>query len=133
MSDASNYLEGKLGDHVLLNTSYTSPSNVYLAIFTAVSDAEAGTGTEVSTSGTAYAREAISFGAGSNGVYTNDTEVAFTKATASWGTCSHFAIMDASTSGNALTAIKALTGGSKTIDQDDTLVFPIGSISVTFA
>jgi hypothetical protein len=132
MSDASNYLETAIGDHVLLNAAYTSPTTIYLALFTAVSDAEAGTGTEVSTSGTAYAREAISFGAGSNGVYANDAAVEFAEATASWGTVTHFAITDHVSAGNKLTAIKALAA-SKAVDTGDTLSFPIGDLTVTIA
>lgn len=66
MSDASNYLEDAIIDHVFRNTALTSPTTVYVALFTAVSDAEAGTGTEVS--GGAYARQAVTFAAPSNGV-----------------------------------------------------------------
>lgn len=46
MSNLSNYAEGKIYDHMTGRVSWTMPTTVYLALFTAVTDAEAGTGTE---------------------------------------------------------------------------------------
>ena len=34
MAGTSNYLENKILDHVLTATSYTSPSTLYLALYT---------------------------------------------------------------------------------------------------
>ena len=65
MSAASNYLENKLLDHTLTGTAFTQPAARYLALFlntstNAATNLEAGTLTdEVSTSGTAYARQVI--------------------------------------------------------------------------
>lgn len=42
----SDYLENKILDHVLNNTSYTSPTTVYFALFTS-NPAEDGSGSEV--------------------------------------------------------------------------------------
>ena len=50
----SNYLETELLDHVFANNAYTSPSSVYVGLFT-TSPAEDGSGTEVS--GGSYARQ----------------------------------------------------------------------------
>jgi len=69
MSDFSNYAEGKIYDHVTGRVSWTMPAVAYLALFTAVSDAEAGVGTEVSTGG--YARQAVAFGAATDGAGSN--------------------------------------------------------------
>lgn len=133
MSDFSNYSENAVGNALFRNTTYTSVATVYVALFTAVTDAEAGTGTEVSTSGTAYARTAVTFGAPSNGVCTNSGAVSFATATGSgFGTVTHFGIFDASTAGNALTVIKALAA-SKTVAAGDTLSFAISAISFTIA
>jgi len=52
MAGKSDYLENKVLDHVLRNTSYTPPATVYLGLFTA-NPTDAGGGTEVS--GNAYA------------------------------------------------------------------------------
>jgi len=54
MAEFSNYLENAIINAVLRNTSYTSPTTVYVGLFTNdPTDADAGT--EVSTSGTSYA------------------------------------------------------------------------------
>lgn len=132
MADLSNYLENALVNAVLRNTAYTSPATVYVALFTAVTDAEAGTGTEVSTSGTAYARQAVTFGAPSNGATDNTGIITFPTATASWGTITHAGLFDASTGGNALSVIKALAA-SKVIGSGDVFRFPIGDIDFSLA
>jgi hypothetical protein len=126
MAEMSNYLENALINATLRNTSYTSPSTVYVGLFT-TDPTDAGTGTEVS--GGSYARVAVTFGAPSNGVSTNSGAVEFAQATASWGTITHIGILDASTSGNLLyhTALDV----SKAIDTGDIFKIAIGSLSVT--
>jgi hypothetical protein len=128
MAEMSNYLENALINATLRNTSYTSPAAVYLALYTS-DPTDADTGTEVS--GNAYARQAITFGAPSNGVSTNSAAIEFPQATGSWGTVSYIGIRDASTSGNLLyhTALDA----SKAIATGDVFRVAIGSLSVTLA
>lgn len=127
MSDFSDYLENELLDHVFRNATYTSPSAVYLALFTAA-PTDAGGGTEVSTGG--YAREAITFGAASGGAIANTSAVEFTASGANFGTILAVGIFDALTTGNLL-AWNEIT--SVTINDGDTLNFPIGDIDVTLA
>jgi hypothetical protein len=126
MAEMSNYLENALINATLRNTSYTSPSTVYVGLFT-TDPTDAGTGTEVT--GGSYARVAVTFGAPSNGVTTNSGAVEFAQATASWGTITHIGILDALTSGNLLyhTALDV----SKAIDTGDIFKIAIGSLSVT--
>jgi len=128
MSEMSNYLETALVNATLRNTAYTSPSAVYLALYTA-DPTDADSGTEVS--GTSYARQAITFGAPSNGVTTNSAAIEFPQAGGSWGTVTHVGICDASTAGNLLyhTALDA----SKTIATGDVFRVASGSLSVTLA
>lgn len=130
MSDLSNYLENALVNAVLRNTAFTSPATVYVALFTAVTDAEAGTGTEVS--GGSYARVAVAWDAPSNGATQNTGTITFPQATASWGTITHFGIFDALTAGNALTAIKLLAV-SKTVANGDTIRFLVGDLDFSLA
>jgi hypothetical protein len=128
MAEMSNYLENALINATLRNTSYTSPTTVYLALYTS-DPTDADTGTEVS--GGSYARQSITFGSPSNGVSSNTAAIEFPQATGSWGTVSYVGIRDASTSGNLLyhTALDA----SKTIATGDVFRVAIGSLSVTFA
>ena len=128
MAAMSNYLENALINATIRNTTYTSPSVVYAALFTS-DPTDAGTGTEVS--GGSYTRKSITFGAPSNGASTNSAAVEFDQATGNWGTITHFGIYDASTSGNLLYH-GALTA-SKTIDTGDVFKFAISNISVTLA
>jgi len=128
MAEMSNYLENALINATLRNTSYTTPTTVYLALYTD-DPTDADTGTEVTGNG--YARQSITFGSPSNGVSTNTAAIEFPQATGSWGTVSYVGIRDASTSGNLLyhTALDA----SKTIATGDVFRVAIGSLSVTFA
>ena len=124
----SNYLENALINATLRNTSYTSPSTVYVGLFTS-DPTDAGSGNEVS--GGSYAREAMTFGAPSNGASVNSAAVEFDQATGDWGTITHFAIFDALTTGNMLYH-GALTA-SKTIETGDVFKFATSSVSVTLA
>jgi hypothetical protein len=128
MAEMSNYLENALINATLRNTSYTSPATVYLALYTS-DPTDADTGTECSGSG--YARQAITFGAPSNGVSTNSAAIEFAQAGDSWGTITHIGIRDALTTGNLLyhTPLDA----SKTIATGDVFRVAIGSLSVTLA
>ena len=128
MAEMSNYLEDALINATLRNTAYTSPTTVYLGLFTS-DPTDANTGTEVS--GGSYARQSITFGAPSNGVSTNSAAIEFPAATGSWGTVGWIGIMDALTTGNLLyhTALDA----SKTIDTGDIFKIAIGNLSVTLA
>ena len=137
MSAASNYLENKLLDHVLKNTSFSQPSFLYLALFTntsgnAATNLENGTLTdEVSTSSTGYGRTAITFAAASGGSAASSATVTFSTATSNWGTITHVAIMDAATSGNVLFWGAVTT--SKTIETGDTFQVTSGNLTISLA
>lgn len=128
MAEMSNYLENALINATLRNTSYTSPATVYLGLYTS-DPTDADTGTEVSGNG--YVRQAITFGAPSNGVSTNSAAIEFPQATGSWGTVAYVGIRDASTSGNLL--FHSPLDASKAIATGDVFRIAIGSLSVTFA
>ena len=128
MAAMSNYLENALINATLRNTTYTSPATVYVGLFTS-DPTDAGTGTEVS--GGSYARKSMAFGAPSNGASTNSSAVEFDQATGSWGTITHFGILDALTSGNLLYH-GALTS-SKVIESGDVFKFASAAVSVTLA
>jgi hypothetical protein len=126
MAEFSNYLENKVLDHVLRNTSYNSPSTVYVGLF--LSDpTDAGSGTECT--GSAYARQPLSVTTASGGIVTSSADVTFPQATGSWGTISHLGILDALTSGNLLMHTPLTT--SKTIDNGDILKISSGNLTVT--
>lgn len=123
----SNFLETELLDHVFTNSAYTAPSTLYLSLHTANPDEDA-SGTEVSTSGTAYVRQTVTFTVSGN-TATTDAAVEFPTATANFGTVSHVAVWDAESAGNML-AYAALTT-SKTIETGDVLRVPAGDLDIT--
>ncbi len=124
----SNYLENALINVTLRNTSYTSPTTVYVSLHTA-DPTDAGTGTEVS--GGSYVRKSATFAAPSNGVSATSADVTFDQATASWGTITHIGIWDAESTGNMLYHTPLTT--SKTIDSGDIFKIASGSLTVTLA
>ena len=138
MSASSDYLELKLLDHVLGNTTFTQPANIYVALFTASTNLESNNpSAEVSTSGTAYARQAVSFGAAASGSCATDATVTFPVATATYGTVTHIAIVDHVSNTNWGTGVNVLFYGSltasKQIDTNDQFIISSGNLTVTLA
>jgi len=137
MSAASNYLENKLLDHTLGEgaRNFTSPATLYLALFKDVgtgtsANLEAGTLTdEISTSGTAYTRQAINFSTAVNGTAATDGTATWTTATTNWGTVTHVAVVDGGTAlaGNVL--FYGNLTSNKVIETGDT--FQISSTNLT--
>lgn len=125
MSKMSDYLEAALLNAVFRNTSYTSPTNVYLALYTAA-PSDSGGGTECT--GGSYARQAITFGAPSSGVITNSSGMSFTAMPAA--TVVAFGIFDAVSSGNLLMWNTLTT--SVTVISGITLQVAAGDLTVTF-
>jgi len=125
----SNTFETHVLTYVFTATSVTRPTAWYLALFTS-NPTDAGSGTEVSTSGTAYARQTAAFTV-SGDTASNSSAIEFPTATASFGTVSHVAVFDAATSGN-LIAYAALTS-SKAIDTGDVFRVPSGDLDITLA
>ena len=112
----------------LLTTGTPSPVRPtawYLGLFTAA-PGEAGGGTEIS--GSAYARQAITFTV-SGDTASNNAALEFPTATGSWGTVTHVAVFDALTTGNMI-AYATLTA-SKVIDTGDVLRIPTNDLDIT--
>jgi hypothetical protein len=126
MAELSDYLENKLLDHVLRNVSYTSPTTVYVGLFTA-DPTDAGTGTEVS--GGSYARQIVSVTTATGGIVTSSADITFPQATASWGTISHIGLLDALSSGNLLMHTALTT--SRAIETGDVLKISTGSLTAS--
>ena len=121
----TSYTDNKLIDHLLGSATFTKPSTLYVALF--VGNPASG-GTEISTSGSAYARVVSTFTIAA-GTATNTAAIEWATATSAWGTIDWVAIYDASTSGNQL--VTAALSSSKTIASGDVLRIPISSLSVT--
>lgn len=99
MGSLSNYGENKFLEH-LCSTAYTPVAEVYLALCTA-DPGEAATGASCNEIADAngYVRTAINFGAASGRRITQSGVVTFPEASGSWGTITHWAIIDSATYG----------------------------------
>jgi len=123
----SNTFETHTLNYLFTTTSVTRPTAWYVALFTS-NPAEDASGTEVSTSGTAYARQSATFTVSGNEA-TNSAAIEFPTATASYGTVTHIGVFDAVSAGN-LIAYAALTT-SKAIDTGDVLRLPANDLDIT--
>ena len=122
----TNFLETEILDHVFAGAAYTAPATKYIGLFTAISDGEAGSVTEVS--GNAYARQSIAFTT-SGATTSNNAAVEFPTATGSWGTITHVGIFDAVSSGNLM--VYATLTASKAIASGDVFRVPSGDLDIT--
>ena len=130
MSAASNYLENKILDHVLTATAYTQPSR-FIALYTA-SPGEAGShASEVSTAGTAYARQAVTFAAAATGSSATNATVTFPTATANFGTITHVAMVNSDTEGAGNVLFYGAVTTAKTIETGDTFQISAGNLTIS--
>lgn len=133
MGSLSNFAELELLDHVF-NAAYSPPAAVYLALCTA-DPTDAGTGAsmnEVANSGS-YARTAITFGAASARRITQNALVTFPQASGSWGTVTHWAIVDSATYGAGNMLAYGALSPSKSIVNANTPSVPTSTIYVEYS
>lgn len=146
MADATNYAENLVVDLLFRNGS----GNLYLGLLTAITDAEAGSVTEVA--GGNYARVAVpktvsawagTQGAGttvastgSSGETSNNGDVTFPAPSANWGTITGVGVYDSATGGNLLYVHQLLNSSGVAITRsilagDDAPYFGAGQLKIT--
>jgi hypothetical protein len=129
MSSFSDYTENLTLTWLFTASSATRPTAWYVALFTSP-PSDPGGGTELS--GNSYARVSTTFTVSGTSptTATNAAAAEFATATGSnWGTITHLALFDASTSGNMLAWAPLTT--SKVIDVGDVLRIPAGDLDIT--
>ena len=141
MAAMSDYLENKIIDWLFRAQSYTPPATLYFGLLTAA-PSDTGGGTEVS--GGNYSRVGVtgslanfagtqsagstSASSGTSATTSNNGAINFPTPSAGWGTVTHVAIYDASTSGNLLFWAALTT--QKTINSGDTVSFAAAALTV---
>jgi len=125
MAGFSDFLETAVLNHVFGGSSYTAPSTLYVALYTAA-PSDTGGGTEVS--GGAYARQTGTFTV-SGGTASNTAAIEYATATADYGTVVAVGVFDASSSGNLL-AYGTLTT-SKSVSTGDVFRFNASALDIT--
>lgn len=143
-AQASDYLENQTVDHIFRTASFTKPTHLYVALFTAA-PSDSGGGTEVT--GGSYARVDIpplnsnwtatqggttGASSGTGGQTSNAVAITFPAPTANWGTVTHFAIFDASSGGNML-IWDALTASRTILSGDPAPSFAVGALVITIS
>jgi hypothetical protein len=105
--------------------------SVWIALFTAA-PSDTGGGTEAT--GGSYARKSTAgadWAAASGGATSNANAITFVTPTGSWGTITHFALMDASTAGNMLAWAPLTT--PQAVGTGNTVSFAIGDLDITLS
>jgi hypothetical protein len=141
MGAMSNYLENKVIDWLFRGQSFSPPPSLHVGLLSSA-PSDSGGGTEITGNG--YARQnlaatlanwagtqsagSITASSGVSGTTSNNVAITFPTPTASWGAVSHFGIFDSATGGNLL--FHGPLGIPKTINQGDTVTFPISTLSV---
>lgn len=128
----TNYAEGQLIKHLYRTGSFTKPSVMAHALYTAT-PGETGGGTEVS--GGSYARVDLApldanwrDVSGGDGTTNNLSAITFPSPTANWGVVTSLAQLDATTSGNMLT-YGALTTAKTVNNADAAPSFGVAALS----
>ena len=130
----SDYSEAKVLDHIVGKTSFTMPT-AYVALCTA-DPTDAGTGASMNevANANAYARVTTSgsdWDAAASGATANAAELSFPEATGSWGTITHFALVDSGTHGAGNMLAHGALDASKAIVSGDIVKFAIGALDIT--
>ena len=129
MSSFSDYTENLVLTWLLTSGSATRPTAWYVALFTGA-PSDTGGGTEITGNGYARVATGTITVSGTATTATNSAAIEFAAASGgNWGTITHAAIFDASTSGNMLAWAPLTT--SRTINDGDVFRIPASSLTVT--
>lgn len=121
---ATNYTKERINDLVFNGSSITFPSTLYLGAYTSEILGD-GSGTEVSGGG--YTRITVTFTT-SGDSRSNTAELSFPEATATWGSVSHFGLVDAASGGNVLASFEIPSAQIRNIVAGDQIDIPIGEL-----
>lgn len=138
----TDYAENKLIDALLRAQAIGTPATWYVALYTtACSDSAAGT----EVSGNNYSRPSVAASlanfsgtqsagsttasSGTGGQSSNNATISFATPSGTWGTVTHWGLVDAASAGNVWVCA-ALTL-SKTINSGDAVSFSAAALSVT--
>ena len=133
---ATNYAESAIGSALFLNQAFPTITEWHVALFTAASNPETGTVTEVHATNTGYARQPLNPGAhwakrpnqdvDGRTVFYNAVAVQFSAALMNWGTVTHFGLFD---QGGNLYLVAPLTA-IKAVNIGDAPVFLAGELEI---
>jgi hypothetical protein len=120
-------LANKLANATVAGVAYTSPANVYTALYS-VAPTVSTSGTELTGNG--YSRQLTAFGIPANGNISSTGNVVFTCSGNNWPTVTTVGIVDASSGGNIM---YFQTIASRNVLVGDSLTFLTGNITVSIS
>ena len=124
----TNYFEdGVL--NIIKGTNFTGIT-ARVALYTALTDGEASTVTEVANSNN-YARTAVTFGSLSGGSMSNSAKCTFPTPSGSWGTVVGWGVVDSATHGAGNILYYSDQTPNKAINSGDVVEFDIGALVLT--
>lgn len=120
MGTLSDFAESAVVKHITREAAYSPAATIYLALCTAdPTDAATGASMNECANANGYTRKAVTFGAAASRRVTQSGTVTFDAATGSWGTATHYAIVDSATHGagnvlasGAFTVAKSIVNGN---------------------
>jgi len=132
MAAKKQIFANKLLDTVLRNVAYSGTATVFVGLHTVTPDWTTG-GVEVSTTGTGYVRQPVTFAAAALASTSNSAAVTFPVATSSWGTINGVSITNTATftAGGGDQLYFGNLGTPKAVSSGDQLNFAIGALVVT--
>lgn len=100
----SRAINRALLDHLLMTAAYTPPTEIWVALFTTAPNSQGASGVEVSASGYGRIQHDVwhAASAADPAVATNDGDITFAEAGASWGTVVAIGLYTAETVGTML-------------------------------
>lgn len=121
----SDYVKNWICNWIKGSAAPSAPAALYMSLW---NGDPSGAGSDVTATIRAAGRVAITFGAVTDGVFSNSAEIDFGLADAG-ATVTHFRIYDAASGGNAIG--EAALDNSKTILANDPVKFPVSGITIT--
>jgi hypothetical protein len=129
MASFTDHTEARVLNWLFTTGTATRPTAWYVGLFTGA-PSDTGGGTEVSGSGYARVATGTITVSGTDTTATNSAAIEFAAASGgNWGTITHAAIFDASTSGNMLAWAPLTT--SRIINDGDVFRIPASSLTIT--
>lgn len=134
MGSLSNFAEQAAINHISTNSAYTPAANLFLALCTG-DPTDAGTGASMNEAADAngYARTGITFDAAGSRAIVQAADVVFPEASGSWGTISHWAIVDSGTHGAGNMLAYGAFNASFTLVSGNIRTVPDGEITISIA
>lgn len=126
-----HFLDRIMGNVFQTKKSPALPSEVYLGLSSTAPDIDGSGATEPLASAGYERVKLTNLSEPSNGVISNNSEIAFPESSASWGTVTHFVIYDAAVNGNLL--MFNVLSQARSVETATIVMVKAGSLKLTLS